>query len=309
MADNSEESSRRAWLVEHHAPLLLSSLVLTGEGETELEAYAGRRSNPAITCEQVRAAKQLAMAICYAVIGGSSQDWDRIARAAEATRRVRQPDSKTTSSTHAKSSASPEPPHAAKPPAAYPPSAPPRDVSAAQPVPMPAAPEPPAVPLAAPLNPHAPVETEAIDLAAVAKLMADNPSATPFATSPSGSHSAASMPPPPSLSYAPHPQAGATEGIDEAAIQAAIAGSYPLPAASLDRLPLPLDRYGALVARSEAARDVAQLSALYAEYGVQGTAHRTRIDEEYRAVFEQHPELRYAFDDVVAQWRAYLRRG
>lgn len=312
----------QAWLRSQATPGLLSSLVFATE-EASLKRFGRRVSQVPLSGEQLELLQRLATAICCAVHSEQADDWKAIASAVDTLRRLRPPpplDAKY---------AGPEPLTTARRRQTHPytvataPSPLPATTATAQPRPgrnetltsipaesavAAAAASPPLTEQATTFDPVSAAETEAIDLAAVAKLMADNPSATPFATSPSGSHSAGSKPPPPSPSLAPHPQAGATEGIDEAAIQAAIAGSYPLPAASLDRLPLPLDRYGALVARSEAARDVAQLSALYAEYGVQDTAHRTRVDEEYRAVFEQHPELRSAFDDVVAQWRAYLRR-
>ncbi len=327
---SNDHDKLQGWLRSQATPGLLSSLVFATD-EASLKRFGGRVSRVPLSGEQLEQLQRLATAICCAVASERADDWTAIARAAEVLRPLGPPSSSSSDGSDMRKAAPPTtttitPPRKQTRPyvaaattattAERQQARPERDETlegtpAESPVVAPSNAPAPLTAQAAtsvPFNPVSPAETEAIDLAAVARLMADNPSATPFTQSPRGGASVVSVPPPPS-SYAPHPQAGATEGLDEAAIQAAIASSYPLPAASLDRLPLPLDQYGALVARSEAVRDVAQLSALYAEYGVQDAAHRGRIDEEYRTVFGQHPELQAAFNHVVAQWRAYLRRG
>lgn len=161
-----------------------------------------------------------------------------------------------------------------------------------------------AAPSASPsFDPNAAAETEAIDLDAVARLLAAAPSATPFAKAPGAGLGA----PPPPTSFAPHPEAGSTEGLDEAALHA-IAASYPLPAAPTERLPLPVEQYAALAVRTEAANSQAELDAVHAEYGIEDAAHRKRLDEECHAVLTKHPPLRAAFDQTVAQWKQHLRR-
>ncbi|MEM6792135.1 MAG: hypothetical protein AAF715_31750 [Myxococcota bacterium] len=155
-------------------------------------------------------------------------------------------------------------------------------------------------PAATALAPGAPVETEAIDLAAVAEMLVRSPSALPFTMPKPGAG------PPPALASSTRlpAQTGHTEGIDHAAVEAAVGGSFPLAAPEAEQLPLAIEQYAALRAREEAGTPT---DLLHREYRIHDVAHRKRVDASFAEVFQQRPNLRTAFDHSLEQWRQYLR--
>ena len=106
----------------------------------------------------------------------------------------------------------------------------------------------------------------------------------------------------------PHPSmedgdfAGETAAIDAETIADALA-AFPLPT----KLPMTIERYAALVARSPAASE-AELAELHREYAVADAAHRKRIDQEFSEAMSRDAPLRQQFADYLRQWRDWLRR-
>jgi hypothetical protein len=113
-------------------------------------------------------------------------------------------------------------------------------------------------------------------------------------------HDSGEAPPPHAVPEASQQLAGETSAIDPAVIRGALA-SYPLPT----KLPMAVERYAALVARSTSASE-AELLALHREYGVSDEAHRRRIDQEFSEAFSRDGALRQQFGDHLRRWRDWL---
>lgn len=140
-----------------------------------------------------------------------------------------------------------------------------------------------------------PDETSALDPAMFAHLAVG--SATPFSQGP---HDAL----PPSALEGEEDQfdlSGGTGHMDAEALKK-IAGSFPLPV----KLPMPLEDYAALVARTESASEE-EVSAVNSEFGVSDASHRARIDEEFSSLFQRAPDRQTEFESLLTRWREWLR--
>lgn len=165
--------------------------------------------------------------------------------------------------------------------------------------PAPAAVVPSLEPLSAPLpQPDESLdETSELDLAMLAHV-----AATPFVPATPGAQTALKSFPSSPEEDAASDFAGQTSTIDPASI-ADVVAAYPLPV----KLPMALERYAALVARSEGASE-SELVELHREYGVSDAAHRKRIDQEFSVALSRDNDLRRQFGDHLRQGRDWLRR-
>lgn len=73
-----------AWLHEHRASALLSSLALLDDDDAALARFAEQLPNPALTTDDLRAARDLATALCRAMLSENRSAWAAISRAHEA---------------------------------------------------------------------------------------------------------------------------------------------------------------------------------------------------------------------------------
>lgn len=88
----THDDGAQQWLREHRAPVLLSSLVLTADDDEALRTFIqSRLPSQDLSPGAVRCAKQIAQALCYALLSEDPRAWAALPQASEVLRRVRRP--------------------------------------------------------------------------------------------------------------------------------------------------------------------------------------------------------------------------
>lgn len=288
-----------SWLREHRAPVLLSSLLLTGDDDATLESFARRLPRSRTTPAELRTLRALAVRLCCALLSERPEDWRTVTQAARAARGISRPHPVVEQATTRASDTAPKVPAAPEPALAPPHPAMPRgasDVARSHA----AAPSVPAQMSAPPVS-RSLDTTGAVDSAALFGSLADNPSGLPFQRAPADAVVRIS----PEVFDVPHRETGATGEIDSSVLAHVFAG-LPEASPASPRLPMAVDQYAALVARTEAFPEARQ-DAIHEEYGVQGRAHRKRIDEAFAATLSSDSALRDRYQQAYGQWVAWLK--
>ena len=299
--------------------VLLSALVLTkDDGLPRFRAQ--RVADQRVTDEQLAQARTVLDAVTYALLGEGRDNWKRIEEAHRILRRNEPPKA-------GKPAQSPDAqPRVGSPPPIDPPvqpalavasrAEPPLPPAVTTPVPAPMGPS--SSPGPSPWLPNAAENAPALPAAMVAHLSAP----TPFEAGPGGSldetaaldpamfaelaptpfQAGVAQPPPSAVEHERADFAGETGILDAASIGDVVA-AYPLPT----KLPMAVERYAALVARSAEASE-GELAELHREYAIADAAHRKRIDQEFSEAMSRDAALRQQFADYLRQWRDWLRQ-
>jgi len=82
----------------------------------------------------------------------------------------------------------------------------------------------------------------------------------------------------------------------------------PTQATAPPELPLPIERYAALVARSDWNPSPDNRRALHDELQITDEQHRTAIDSTFRTALERDPALEARYDELYRQWQTWLQR-
>lgn len=294
-----------SWLRQHRAPVLLSSLLLSGDDDASLKSFVRRLPRTKTTPAELRAVRELAVSLCYALLSERAEDWRTIAQAARAGRSIARPRVGDEPATTGKGAEDQRPEHLAMP------------LPRTQPTPDRVVVEreesevaPPAV-SHRDLPPPPPTDLDAtgtVDTVALFGSLAENPSGLPFESA--SVHCGPVIRTSPAAIDAPHDEAGATGEIDPSVVASIFAG-IPVSPSEWSRLPMTVDQYAALVARTKACPGVRQ-DAIHAEYGVRDSAHRKRIDDAFDAALAANSALRDRYQQAYGQWVAWLhasRRG
>lgn len=299
---------------DNHATVrLLAVLVMTPEDELAEFKRRCLDAKSEVKPEQLGAARELLMALSDALRDGDAEDWYRIEQARDVLRRATPKPALSNSALPnpaLPNSATPNPvappgpqpappaPRASQP--AAPPPAPPAAPPPSQPaVPPPAAP-PPAMPAAPPPAPVAmasvPDHTVGVDqLSPVAGL------AIPFAGSREAPKPAADDEPPASTG-------GETVTLGETSPVAHLAVPFDSARkkAGAAAPELTLEQYASLCASCEA--DPEATPRIEKEYGITTRNARAALDARWGKRFHDNALERVRFDQLVAQYRDWVRR-
>ncbi len=289
-----------AWLRQHRAPRLVCALLETDGTDDALAAFFTQGLiHSSLSLQQLHQAQQVLIALCRALVTGQEQGHLKAALLAfersflssnddeddEPTRAIREAEPRTLFR-----KTSPQTPDSRRSSATetstgtlrgFPP-----PVERSQPLAEDEA--------SAPVVPEGIHTTGRIDVAKLLGGFAKGDTAgLPFLRS-----TTASAPPTrknhPATAQPPHPAAGATEGMDEADIAAAIASAVAVnPKRS--SLPMPVEHYAALVVQSQQAGSMERLERIHAAFGIKGHAHRSQIDQAFTEALAKDETLRAYF--------------
>ncbi len=103
-----------------------------------------------------------------------------------------------------------------------------------------------------------------------------------------------------------------TEVFDQADLAGMIAAAVPFDS-SLElsgeqgTLPMSIDQYAAMVARTE-GRALSEKEPIHRGYEIEGAAHRERVDKVFSSALSRDPAVKRQYEELLMRWREWVRQ-